>query len=130
MARMDWKSSHRTRIGQLSVSTFANLMPMAIHPSIYWVASTYPTRSRFACLVAFCLHRGGIVVGTLGGAIFGLALYCINFYTLTVPELYPWFFAMRSWVFVVTHVVFGALVGLIYEALEVEEFMPVEETTP
>lgn len=82
----------------------------------------------FACLVAFCLHRGGIVVGTLGGAIFGLALYGINFYTLTLPGLYPWFFAMRSWAFVLTHVVFGALVGLIYEALEVEEFVPIEET--
>ncbi len=34
---------------------------------------------------------------------------------------------MKSWIMVISHVVFGALAGGIYEALEVEEFVPVEE---
>ena len=36
-----------------------------------------------------------MAVGVLGGAVFGLMLYGINFYTATV--MFPWFFAARSW---------------------------------
>ncbi len=78
----------------------------------------------FALVIAWILHRWGIVIGVIGGALLGLALYCINFYTLTLA--YPWFYAMRNGVFVFTHVVYGALAGGIYEALEVEEFVPAE----
>lgn len=79
----------------------------------------------FSLLIAYVLHRWGLIVGILGGALLGLALYAINFYTLTF--LFPWFFAMRSWPVVVSHVIFGALAGGIYEALEVETFVAVEE---
>lgn len=79
----------------------------------------------YALLIAYVIHRGGLISGVIGGALLGLALYSINFYTLTL--LYPWFFAMRSTVFVATHLLFGALAGGIYEALEVEMFVPVEE---
>lgn len=72
-------------------------------------------------LIAFIIHRGGLVTGILGGAVLGLAIYFINFYTLTY--FFPWFFAMRSDVFVGTHVLFGALAGGIYEVLEVEVFV-------
>ncbi len=79
----------------------------------------------YALLVAYVVHRGGLISGIIGGALLGLALYSINFYTLTF--FYPWFFAMRSTVFIVTHALFGALAGGIYEALEVEVYEPVEE---
>jgi hypothetical protein len=79
----------------------------------------------FAMLIAYILHRWGLIVGILGGAIIGLGLFCINFYTMTV--FFPWFFAMRSWVFVLTHVLFGAIAGGVYEGLEVEEFEPIED---
>ncbi len=82
----------------------------------------------FALFIAFCLHRWGIVVGIVGGALFGLALYGINFYTLTMPDLYPWFYPFRGVPMALSHVLFGALAGGIYEALEVEEFVPVEES--
>lgn len=84
----------------------------------------FPLSLAFACLIAFVLHRWGMLVGILGGAIFGLALYCINFYTFSF--FFPWFFPMRSWIMVVSHVAFGALAGGVYEALEVEKFEPVE----
>ena len=77
----------------------------------------------FGMLLAYIIHRGGLIAGILIGALFGLALYAINFYTLTLA--FPWFFALRSWVFIATHVLFGALAGAIYEGLEVEEFVPV-----
>jgi hypothetical protein len=83
-----------------------------------------PLSIGFACLIAVVLHRWGLIVGILGGAGFGLALYFINFYT--VSFFFPWFFPMRSWIMAASHIIFGALAGGIYEALEVEEFVPVE----
>lgn len=79
----------------------------------------------YALLIAYIIHRGGLLTGIIGGALIGLALYSINFYTVTL--LYPWFFAMRSTLFIITHALYGALVGGIYEALEVEIFVPVDE---
>ena len=79
----------------------------------------------FGALVAFVVHRGGFVAGVIGGALLGLALYFINFYSLTY--FYPWFFAMKSNVMIATHVLFGAMAGGIYESLEVERFVPDED---
>lgn len=84
-----------------------------------------PLSIGFACLIAYVLHRWGIIVGIIGGAIFGLALYLINFYTLTY--FFPWFFPLRSWMMMLSHVIYGATAGGVYEALEVEEFVPLEQ---
>ena len=84
-----------------------------------------PLSIAFSCLLAIILHRWGLLVGILGGACFGLALYLINFYTFSL--IFPWFFPMRSWIMALSHIIFGALAGGIYEGLEVEEFVPVEE---
>ena len=70
----------------------------------------------YALLLAFIIHRWGLIVGILGGALFGLAIYVINYYTFTY--LFPWFFPLRSWLVLATHVFFGATAGGIYEALE------------
>jgi hypothetical protein len=78
----------------------------------------------FALLIAIILHRWGLVVGILGGALIGVALYFITFYTLTL--LFPWLFVVRGSVLLISHVIFGALAGGIYEALEVEQFVAVE----
>jgi len=78
----------------------------------------------FASLIAITFHRWGLVVGILGGATFGLALYFINFFGL--PFIFPWFFLYRSWLLLVSHILFGAVAGGIYEALEEEVYAPVE----
>ena len=78
----------------------------------------------FAVVLALIIHRWGMIVGIIGGALFGLALYFINFYTLTY--FYPWFFAIHSWVLLLSHVIFGAVAGGVYESLEVEEFVVVD----
>ncbi len=75
----------------------------------------------FALLIAFVLHRWGLLVGIFGGALFGLALYAINYYTFTL--FFPWFFPMRSWLIVLSHIVFGATAGGVYEAFEHEEYV-------
>jgi hypothetical protein len=84
----------------------------------------FPLSFAFASIIAVVLHRGGLLMGIIGGAIFGLALYAINFYTLTF--FFPWFFPMRSWIMMVSHIIFGACAGGIYEGLEVEKFVPAE----
>lgn len=80
----------------------------------------------FAALLAFIIHRWGMAVGVLGGAVFGLALYGINIFGLSI--LFPWFYGLRNWMMLVSHVVFGALAGGLYELWEVEKFEPVEES--
>ncbi len=80
----------------------------------------------FAALLAFIIHRWGMAVGVLGGAAFGLALYGINIFGLSA--MFPWFYGLRNWMMLVSHVVFGALAGGLYELWEVEMFEPVEES--
>jgi hypothetical protein len=78
----------------------------------------------YACVLAFIVHRGGLLTGIIGGALFGLAIFAINYYTFTL--LFPWFFSLRSWIVVAAHVLFGAIAGGLYEALEREQYV-VEE---
>ena len=70
----------------------------------------------FAFIISFTLHRWGFWVGLIGGGLFGLALYAINTYTMS--RFFPEFYFYRSWFMVGLHVVFGALCGGIYEAIE------------
>lgn len=70
----------------------------------------------YAIILAFIIHRWGLVVGIVGGALFGLALYVINYYSFST--LFPWFYPLRSWIALVGHIFFGAAAGGIYEALE------------
>ena len=80
----------------------------------------------YAALFAFIVHRGGLLLGILGGALLGLGLYAINYFTFAA--FFPWFLDLRSGLVLVLHVVFGALAGGVYELLEVERFVPVDET--
>ncbi len=70
----------------------------------------------FTLVIAVVVHRWGLAVGLIGGAILGLSLYAINLYTMTL--LFDWFFAINSTVLAVSHIVFGMVAGGIYEALD------------
>lgn len=78
-----------------------------------------------AILLAFIIHRWGLLVGIVGGAVFGLCLYGINFFSLTY--FFPWFYLIKGWPMMISHVIFGAAAGGVYEGLEVEKFVPAEE---
>lgn len=77
----------------------------------------------FTLLIAFVLHKWGLLVGIIGGALFGLCIYLVNFYSLSY--FFPWFFALSSWPFVLTHILFGAAAGGFYEFFEVEFLEPI-----
>jgi hypothetical protein len=78
----------------------------------------------FAFLLAIITHQWGLLAGILIGALFGFAIYAINLYA--VMRLFPWFFLLQNSVFAVTHVIFGAVAGAVYEMLEVEKFVPMD----
>jgi hypothetical protein len=70
----------------------------------------------FSLVIAVVIHRWGLWVGLLGGAGLGLCLYLINLYTLTTWA--EWFFAFNSGVLLLSHVLYGAVVGGVYESLD------------
>ncbi|MDJ0755333.1 MAG: hypothetical protein QNJ45_17550 [Ardenticatenaceae bacterium] len=84
-----------------------------------------PVSLVFAGIIAFVIHRWGMGVGIVGGGLLGLALYFINFYSLTA--IFPWFSGLRGGVMIFSHFVFGAAAGGFYELLEIEEFVPVDQ---
>ena len=77
-----------------------------------------------AILLAFIIHRWGLLVGIVGGALFGLCLYGINFFSLTY--FFPWFYLIKCWPMMLSHIIFGAVAGGVYEALEVKKFVSEE----
>ncbi len=100
--------------------------PASFDPGIFIVALlTHLFLSLlFTTILALIIHKWGLAVGVIGGAIFGLALYAINFYTFSF--FFPWFFSLRSWIILLSHLFYGATAGGLYEALEVERFETID----
>jgi hypothetical protein len=67
-------------------------------------------------VIAIVVHRWGLLVGIIGGALLGLAFYGINLYAMTV--LFPFFFAINSSVLLLSHIAFGVVAGGVYELLD------------
>lgn len=67
-------------------------------------------------VIAIVVHRWGLLVGIIGGAILGAAFYGINLYTMTL--FFPWYFAINGPVLLLSHIVFGAVAGGVYETLD------------
>ncbi|QPC82254.1 hypothetical protein G4Y79_21635 [Phototrophicus methaneseepsis] len=106
-------------------SVLANPDTLTATTAIVAIILNFVLSIPFALLLAVIIHRWGIIVGIILGALFGFGLYIINFFIS--EQIFPWFFAMDTNWFIVTHVIFGALAGGIYEALEVERFVPDED---
>lgn len=70
----------------------------------------------FTLVIAIVVHQWGLMVGIIGGAILGLSFYGINLYMGTL--IFDWFFAINSSLLIISHVVFGAVAGGIYETLD------------
>lgn len=87
--------------------------------AVVWIVGLlvhYALSIFFTFVIAIVVHRWGLAVGIVGGAILGLAFYGINLYALTV--VFTWFFAINSVLFLISHVLFGAVAGGVYEMLD------------
>ncbi len=78
----------------------------------------------YAFILASIIHRWGLLVGVIGGALFGAAIYFINLYTFTL--IFPWFYALHSVPFLVSTILFGIVAGGVYELLDYDDspFLP------
>jgi hypothetical protein len=74
-------------------------------------------------IISLVIYRWGILVGILGGALLGVGIYLINIYGFSY--FFPWFYVLNNWVLFISHILFGATAGGVYELLEKEEFVPV-----
>ena len=92
--------------------------PATFDPLILLVAMAvhFPLSVLFAIPAAWIVQRMGPGVGAtlLLGALWGLALYAINFYAMTA--FFPWFAMARNWVSIVGHAVFGFVATWAYLA--------------
>jgi hypothetical protein len=70
----------------------------------------------YAFLIVLVIYRWGMVIGLLGGALVGLALYVIDIYSMSY--FFPWIYPIRNWMLLATHMILGGLVGVIYELLD------------
>lgn len=86
-------------------------LPLVVGLLVHFVISILLT-----LVISVVIHRWGLAVGIIGGAILGLALYAINLYTFTL--FFPWFFAINSLVLLLSHVLFGAVAGGVYETFD------------
>jgi hypothetical protein len=50
------------------------------------------------------------------GAVFGLAIYLLNFYGMV--RFFPWFADVRSWATLLAHMIFGMAAAVMYRKLE------------
>lgn len=82
-------------------------------PIMFFAVMVHFLLSVFSAFVLGFIIKGRAVgPAVVIGAVFGLVVYGVNFYAMT--ELFPWFVEGRSWVTVLSHVVFGAVLAWIY----------------
>jgi len=70
----------------------------------------------YGIILAFIIMRMGMASAILTGALFGLALYYINFYGFT--KMFPWFADARDGISIFTHIVQSALMAWIYKLMD------------
>lgn len=104
----------RVLLGDLDISVV--LVGLLLHFSLAVI---------FGLILAAIIHEWTLPVGIVVGALFGLALYAINYYTMT--RFFNWFYPVYHWLDITAHVLYGLTVGAVYELLEVERFVPVDD---
>ena len=75
----------------------------------------------YAVVLGMLIYKLRTAVAVLLGAGFGLLLYFVHFHALT--SWYPWVASSRSWIVIVTHLVFGISAAWVYSHLHVRQLM-------
>jgi len=70
----------------------------------------------YGVILAFIIARLDMGMAIAVGAIYGLALYIVNFYVFT--KWFPWFADARDWISIFTHLVQGGLWVYLYKLLD------------
>ena len=69
----------------------------------------------YGLILGLAIHRLSMRPALFSGLVFGLILYVVNMYGIT--EIFPWFSAVRDWITIIAHVVFGVSVAAAYKVL-------------
>lgn len=72
-----------------------------------------------AVIIAPFSFDSSVGMASLVGAVFGLAVYLVNFYGMS--QLFPWFAEARGWITFIAHIVFGLVAADTYLRLERRE---------
>jgi hypothetical protein len=75
----------------------------------------------FTLLIAIIFHRWGMLVAFIGGAMVGVLIYVMNYYSFTF--FFPWMAPYLNWMVLVAHIFFGALAGSLFELFEDDRFV-------
>jgi len=70
----------------------------------------------YGVILAYLIQRLDTGMAVVGGALFGLALYFINFYGFT--RWFPWFADARDWISIFTHMVQSGLMAYMYKVMD------------
>lgn len=76
----------------------------------------FPLTIVYGLIAGWAVHRLNGASALLIGGLLGLAIYLINFY-LIAPAAFPWFVQAQNWISVVSHLVYGLVLGSAYAAL-------------
>jgi hypothetical protein len=72
-----------------------------------------------AVIIAPFNFDSSLGMASLAGAVFGVAVYLINFYGMS--QVFPWFADARGWVSFLSRIVFGLVAADMYVRLERKE---------
>ncbi|MDX9850103.1 MAG: hypothetical protein RBT01_06350 [Anaerolineaceae bacterium] len=96
------------------------VMPLqsGLVPGIYVVAliTHFSLSFFYAALIVLIFHRWGMLVAFVGGGIFGLIIYVINYFSFSI--VFPWLRPYGNWMLLAANILFGALAGALYELFE------------
>ena len=70
----------------------------------------------YGLILAFLVTRLDAGMAIVAGAVYGVALYAINFYGFT--RWFPWFADARDWISIFNHIVQGALMAYLYKVFD------------
>lgn len=77
----------------------------------------FPLSMVYAITLGWVVSRSDMSLSAaiLAGTVFGLAIYVVNAYGFTV--LFPWFANARGWIAIVSHAMFGFVLGGVYASM-------------
>ncbi len=85
-----------------------SFMIMAVAMMIHMMLSII-----YGLIGAWIMHRFDWGWALIVGAVYGIAMYIVNFY-MTAPAMFPWFEMARNSTSAFSHMMFGAVFGLVY----------------